>query len=123
MYDRARPHQTPAMTSIPVRIGPSRPKDAALALLSLPLLGGVLPFVAFLLVACLGSIPGYGDDGDGRGWAFLGIGMLAAPVVALAAGLVVAFRSRRSGYRLLPVAAGLAPFALPAVLSSGVLWR
>ncbi|MFE7590591.1 hypothetical protein ACFU6K_14420 [Kitasatospora sp. NPDC057512] len=109
------------MTSIPVRIGPSRPKDAALALLSLPLLGAVLPFVAFFLVACLGNIPGY--DGDGRGWAFLGIGMLAAPVVALAAGLVVAFRSRRSGYRFLPVAAGLAPFALPAVLSSGVLWR
>ncbi|MFJ6616882.1 hypothetical protein ACIQOW_04760 [Kitasatospora sp. NPDC091335] len=111
------------MTPIPARIGPSRLKDAALAVLSLPLLGAALPFVAFFVVASLGNGPGHGDDGDGLGWAFLGIGMLAAPVVALAAGLVVAFRSRRSGYRLLPFAAALSPFALPVVLSSGVLWR
>ncbi|MFJ9441563.1 hypothetical protein ACIRRH_06775 [Kitasatospora sp. NPDC101235] len=111
------------MTSIPMRVGPTRPKDAALALLALPLLGGVLPFVVFFLVACLGSGPGHGDDGDGLMWAFLGIGMLAAPVVALAVGLVVAFRTRRSGYRFLPVTAALSPFLLPVVFSSGVLWR
>ncbi|MEU1287307.1 hypothetical protein [Kitasatospora sp. NPDC005856] len=111
------------MTSIPVRLDPSRPKDAALSLLSLPLLGAVLPFVAFYVIAALGSGPGHGDDGDGLGWAFLGIGMLAAPVVSLAAGLVVAFRSRRSGYRFLPVTAVLAPFTLPVLFSSGVLWR
>ncbi|MFF4381897.1 hypothetical protein [Kitasatospora sp. NPDC001547] len=111
------------MTSIPVRVGPSRTTDAALALLSLPLLGAALPFVVFFVVASLGSGPGHGDDGDGLEWAFLGIGMLAAPVAALTAGLVVAFRSRRSGYQYLPVAAVLSPFVLPAVLSSGVLWR
>lgn len=115
--------QTPAMTSIPMRVGPARLKDASLALLALPLLGGLLPFVVFYVVACLGSGPGTGDDGDGSAWAFLGIGMMAGPVVALVAGVLVAVRSRRSGYRFLPVAAALSPLVVPAVLSSGVLWR
>ncbi|MGW3078023.1 MULTISPECIES: hypothetical protein [unclassified Kitasatospora] len=111
------------MTPIPARIDPSRLKDAALSLLALPLLGAVLPFVVFSFVVCLGSGPGHGDDGDGLIWAFLGIGMLAAPVVTLAVGLVVAFRTRRSGYRFLPVTAALSPLVLPALFSSGVLWR
>ncbi|MFD8704752.1 hypothetical protein ACFV1W_19375 [Kitasatospora sp. NPDC059648] len=111
------------MTSIPVRVGPSRLKDASLALLAVPLLGVVLPFLVFCSVASLGSGPGAGDDGDGSGWAFLGIGMTAGPVAALVAGVVVAVRSRRSGYPFLAVTAALSPFLVPAVLSSGVLWR
>ncbi|MFD5468520.1 hypothetical protein ACFWIQ_37805 [Kitasatospora sp. NPDC127059] len=111
------------MTSIPMRVGPSRLKDAALALLALPLLGGVLPFVVFCFVACLGNGPGAGDDGDGRGWAFLAYGMIAGPAAALVAGVVVAVRGWRSDYRILSVAAALSPFLVPAVLSSGVLWR
>ncbi|MFD7448936.1 hypothetical protein [Kitasatospora sp. NPDC059827] len=111
------------MTPIPMRVGPARLKDAALALLALPLLGAVLPFVVFCLVACTGGGPGTGDDGDGSAWAFLGYGMVAGPAAALAAAVLVAARSRRSGYSLLPGAAALAPFLLPAVLSSGILWR
>ncbi|MEV7183090.1 hypothetical protein [Kitasatospora sp. NPDC093102] len=107
------------MTSIPARLGPSHLKDASLALLSLPLLGAVLPFLVFSFVAGLGNGPGTGDDGA----AFLGIGMLAGPAVSLVAGLVVAFRTWRSGYQFLPVAAALAPLLLPVVLSSGILWR
>ncbi|WP_030055865.1 MULTISPECIES: hypothetical protein [Streptomyces] len=111
------------MTSIPMRVGPARLKDAALALLALPLLGGVLPFVVFYVVASMGNGPGTGDDGDGSAWAFLGFGMMAGPVAALVAGVVVAVRSWRSGYQFLPVAAALSPLLLPLVLSSGVLWR
>ncbi|MGW2374044.1 MULTISPECIES: hypothetical protein [Kitasatospora] len=110
------------MTSIPMRVGPSRLKDASLALLALPLLGVVLPFAVFYFTLCLGSGPGAGDDGDGRIWAFLGIGMIAGPVAALVASIVVVVRSWRSGYRFLTVAAAISPFG-PAVLASGVLWR
>ncbi|MFI9321472.1 hypothetical protein ACIGXI_17045 [Kitasatospora aureofaciens] len=111
------------MTSIPLRVGPSRLKDVSLALLAVPLLGVVLPFAVFYLTLCLGSGAGSGDDGDGRVWAFLGIGMIAGPVAALAASVVVAVRSWRSGYQFLTVTAALSPFLVPAVLSSGILWR
>lgn len=107
------------MTPIPARLDPSRPRDAALSLLALPLVGAVLPLLAFLLVAGLGSGPGHGDDGDGLGWALLGVGMPAAPAVTLAAGLVVAVRGRRAGYRFLPVAAAAAPFLVPAWAVAG----
>lgn len=113
--------QTPAMTSIPLRVGPGRLKDAALALLALPVLGGVLPFIVFYVFLAMGSGPGHGDDGDGLMWAFLGYGMIAAPVAALVAGVLVAVRSHRAGYRYLPVAASISPFVLPAVFSSGIL--
>ncbi|MFF7989973.1 hypothetical protein ACFZDG_09315 [Kitasatospora xanthocidica] len=56
------------------------------------------------------------------GWGVLGLAIMAAPVAALAASLVLGVRTRRSGYRFVPVAAGIAPFVLPAALSSGVLW-
>ncbi|MFJ7246017.1 hypothetical protein ACIQWA_15375 [Kitasatospora sp. NPDC098652] len=111
------------MTSIPLRVGPGRLKDATLALLALPLLGGVLPFVVLCVTVAVGSGSGSWDDGDGSGWAFLGIGLMAGPVAALAAGVLTAVRTWRSGYQLLPVAAALSPFVVPAVLSSGVLWR
>ncbi|MFE4518860.1 hypothetical protein ACFRMQ_32285, partial [Kitasatospora sp. NPDC056783] len=62
-----------------------------------------------------------GDDGDGSAWATLAVAFLAAPVIALAASVVTAVLSVRSGYRLLPVAAAVAPFVLPALLSSGAL--
>ncbi|MFF2075742.1 hypothetical protein ACFVXG_13425 [Kitasatospora sp. NPDC058162] len=110
------------MTSIPLRVGPSRLKDTALALLSMPLLGFVLPFVVFYVVLAMGSGPGHGDDGDGLMWAFLGYGMIAAPLAALVASVLVAVRSWRSGYRFVPVTAALAPFVLPFALSTGVLW-
>ncbi|MER7843113.1 hypothetical protein ABTZ03_04095 [Kitasatospora sp. NPDC096077] len=110
------------MTDTPARIGPSRLKDASLSLLSLPLLGAVLPLAVFSLVCALGSGPGHGDDGDGLMWAFLGYGMIAGPLVALVVDVVVAVRSHRTGYRYLPVAAALSPFVAPALLSTGALW-
>ncbi|MBD0691259.1 hypothetical protein [Streptomyces sp. CBMA123] len=111
------------MTSLPTHVRPAPLKDVSLALLALPLIGVVLPFVVFSFIAGLGNGPGAGDDGDGHGWAFLGVGMTAAPIAALVAGVLVAVRTRRSGYQLLPVVAALSPFLLPATLSSGVLWR
>ncbi|MFH8382792.1 hypothetical protein ACH4E7_17845 [Kitasatospora sp. NPDC018058] len=109
------------MTDTPARIGPSRLKDATFALLALPLLGIALPYVVFSFVASFGNGPGRGDEGDGSAWAFLAYGMLAGPVAALVADIVVAVRSHRAGYRCLPVAASISPFVLPAVFSSGVL--
>ncbi|GAB7182617.1 hypothetical protein ATKI12_2448 [Kitasatospora sp. Ki12] len=103
-------------------VGPSRLKDASLALLALPLLGAVLPVAVFFLIGSFANGPGAGDDGSGWGWGVLGVAVMAAPVVALVASLVVVVRSRRSGYRFVPVAAGIAPFVLPALFSSGVLW-
>ncbi|MFE4974586.1 hypothetical protein ACFRAR_21065 [Kitasatospora sp. NPDC056651] len=112
------------MTPIPaVRIGPSRLKDASLALPTLLLLGAALPVAAFYLVCLVGIAAGFdgGDDGDGSAWATLAVAFMAAPVIALAVSVVTAVRSVRSGYRLLPVAAAIAPFVLPALLSSGAL--
>lgn len=113
--------QTRAMTATPARIGPSRLQDAALALLALPLLGAVLPYLVFYAVVAFGNGPGSGDDGDGSGWAFVGYGMIAGPVVALVLDIVIAVRSHRAGYQYLPVAASVSPFVIPAVLSSGIL--
>ncbi|GAB7182618.1 hypothetical protein ATKI12_2449 [Kitasatospora sp. Ki12] len=102
------------MTDTPTRVGPSDAKDAALALLLLPLLGA-LPLVAFQAGGAIAEAAGSDTGGD-----FL-CAVLSAVVIGWGAPVAVAVRSGRDGYQWLPLSALVAPFALPVLLCLGAL--
>ncbi|MBP0452514.1 hypothetical protein J5Y04_23645 [Kitasatospora sp. RG8] len=91
------------MANTPVRIGPSRPRDALLALAALLLLAAVPVGVLLLTLAFAAAVHG-GHD------VVLTVGLFTAAAACVAVPLPVMLRSRRAGYELLPVAAVLAPF-------------
>ncbi|MET8623164.1 hypothetical protein ABZW30_05295 [Kitasatospora sp. NPDC004669] len=101
------------MTDTPVRIGPSNAKDAALALLLLPLLTA-LPLIAFWLGGAIADAAGSDTGGD------VLYGALSAVVIGYGVPVTAVLRSHRRGYELLPLAAGVAPFMLPVLLCLGV---
>ncbi|MEU6233966.1 hypothetical protein [Kitasatospora sp. NPDC047058] len=94
------------MTHTPVRIGPSRPKDALLALLLLPVLGA-LPLAAFWAAGAAAEAAGGSTD------QILWAGGLSALVIGYGVPVAVVVRGWRAGYEYLAVAAGVAPFVLP----------
>ncbi|MER7750429.1 hypothetical protein [Kitasatospora sp. NPDC097643] len=104
------------MTATQLRIGPSRLKDALLALLVvLPLLGA-LPVGTFVLVGGLAEAAS--DDQD----LILSVAGLSGLVIGCSLPVVVFLRSWRAGYLLVPAASVIAPGLLPALAGSGLLW-
>ncbi|MER7579409.1 hypothetical protein [Kitasatospora sp. NPDC097691] len=100
------------MTDTPVRLDPSDAKDAVLALALLPVLAA-LPLVAFWLGGAAAEAAGSDTGGD------VAYGALCALFVGWGVPIAVAVRSERAGYRLLPIAATIAPITLPVLLCLG----
>ncbi|WP_327677813.1 hypothetical protein [Kitasatospora sp. NBC_00458] len=91
------------MTETSLRTGPSTRRDLLLALAALPLLGGACAVVAFTAYAlAMGAAMS-----DAGGLVLLLV--LAGGALALAPAVVVAWRTGRAGWRMVPVAALLSP--------------
>ncbi|MFJ9457222.1 hypothetical protein ACIRST_19295 [Kitasatospora sp. NPDC101447] len=102
------------MTDTPVRLGPSDAQDAVLAVALLPVLAA-LPLGAFWLGAAVAE--GFGSDSGGC----VAYGALCALVIGWGVPVAVAVLGERADYRLLPISAAVAPFALPVVLCLAAL--
>ncbi|MGA5820426.1 hypothetical protein ACPC54_21485 [Kitasatospora sp. NPDC094028] len=103
------------MPQKPKRIGPALSDDLLPAVLLLPLLT-VLPLVAVsLTVALVLNAPGHAQE------LVLAVTLLLDTALVLGVPGILAFRTWRKGYRVLPVAAALAPFVLPVLFWSGAL--
>ncbi|MFF2043232.1 hypothetical protein ACFVVX_22705 [Kitasatospora sp. NPDC058170] len=92
------------MTAQPARPGPPLSEDVVLTALLLPLLAA-LPVGLLALVASIA----WNTSGQAQG-TVVGIGLAIGPPLCLGAAGLVVRRSWRSGYRILPIAAGVAPF-------------
>ncbi|MEU8921730.1 hypothetical protein AB0D10_12470 [Kitasatospora sp. NPDC048545] len=103
------------MPDTPVRIGPARTADVLWSAVLLPVLGAI-PALAYLVTVAI--VFACVDGGKGVEVVAL-LGVLVGVAVSLGVPLSVAFRTRRAGYRVLPVVAAVSPFLVPGWAVAG----